>query len=190
MQEQMIRALVRRVAVDCGLDERAVTIETRNGRGGLPAALTAFREFANGLIAGGEPRPDIVVLALDSDCDVTARRDEVQGICDQLSGYTCIAVAVPDPYVERWYLIDLEALKDALGVGPSGAYPKECSKSYYKTALASAIEAAGLEARIGGYEYADLIAAKMDLYRAGKLEPQLERFTSDLTACLRRAISF
>jgi hypothetical protein len=187
MQEQMIKALIQRVATDMGVDEHAYIIETRNGTGGIPAALRAFERYANDLEAGNESRPWVVVLAIDSDCDPAARRGELADLTARIATYCCLAVAIPDPYVERWYLLDLAALKDALGAGPAGAYPKTCDKTYYKRALVNAIEGAGLEARLGGYEWADVIVPQLDLYQAARTEPNLGAFVESLRACFQAA---
>jgi hypothetical protein len=187
MQEQMIQALVLRVAADSGIEERWIQIETRNGTGGVPAAVNAFAHYTRRLEAGDESRPGLVVLAVDSDCDTPARRAELADLVRRLSALCCVAVAVPDPYVERWYLLDLAALKNALGEGPAGAYPRTCDKTFYKRSLVEAIEAAGLEARLGGYEWADVIVPKIDLYQAAKIEPNLGLFVEELQACFETA---
>lgn len=184
MQEGLVTALVRRAAHDAGIHERALTVDTRNARGGIPAALAGLAAYVADVLAGREPIASIVVIAIDSDCDVEERRTQIIDTIRPIAEQTCVVLAVPDPYVERWYLLDLSALKAALGAGPTGAFPVTCAKGFYKKALNDAVTAAGFTARLGGYEYADLIVEHMDLYQCSKAEPQLGRFLADLKDCL------
>lgn len=188
MQEGLVTALVRRVVVDRGHHPRSVSIDTRNARGGIPAALSGLEAYVADVVAGREDVAPIVVVAIDSDCDVDLRRSQIEAIVRDIADRTCVVAVVPDPYIERWYLLDLSALKAALGEGPPGAYPFECEKSFYKRELASAVEQAGLTPSLGGYEYADLIVAELDLYACGRSDPQFRRFVEDLTDCLARLL--
>lgn len=185
MHEQMISALIRRVAADLGIEPRAVQIETLNARGGVPAAIAGFKEFGRALLAGEIPRPDVLVIALDADCDPGGRRRSLAELVASLSGHACVVVCVPDPYIERWYLLDLGALRDVLGSGPSGALPHTCDKGFYKAELVATIENAGFTPLLGGYEYADQLAPAIDLYHAGEADPEFRRFVDDVEQCLK-----
>ena len=184
MQEQMIHAIVRRIVTDLGVHPRSLNIRSRNSSGGHPAAIGAFDRYAEDLERGNEPLQDLVVLAVDTDCRPEVRR-ELAGVVERIARLTCVGLALPDPYVERWYLLDAEALKKAVGSGPEGAYPRTCDRSYYKTELRKVLRASGAVPILGGYEYADLIVPEMDLYQCGRLEPGLGRFIEDIRACVR-----
>lgn len=188
MQEGLVTALVRRVVADRGYHPRSVSIDTRNARGGIPAALSGLNTYVVDVLEGREDVAPIVVVAIDSDCDVELRRRQIADIVSRITDRTCVVAVVPDPYIERWYMLDLAALKAALGEGPPGALPFECDKGFYKRELAGAVEAAGLTPSLGGYEYADLIVDEIDLYACAKLDPQFGRFVDDLADCLARLL--
>lgn len=187
MQEQFIRAMVVRIAEETGVHPRALDITTRNGSGGLSAAVGALERYLQDIARGLEDRPDILVVAMDGDCDgPDDRRRQIEEILADLGEPPCVVIATPDPYVERWYVVDATAIKEALGKGPAAvATPPRCSHDVFKDLLRDTIAKADATPALGGYEYADLIVPQIDLYRAGRAEPAFGHFVTDLRACMK-----
>jgi len=191
MQEAFVQATVVRVAAEEGIHERSVRITTRNGSGGIPAARAALRRYLDNLDSGAEERPDILVVCMDGDCEgPEARHREIRQLLGERAVPPCIAIATPDPYVERWYVLEPQAIKRALGRGPAAVQiPPRCSHDVFKELLSDTIESTGAVATLGGYEYADLIVPEVDLYAAGQADPAFDRFVSALRACFRRLLA-
>ncbi len=56
---------------------------------------------------GREPFIEILVVALDSDCDAAGKRRDALRAADGFAGK--IVLAIPEPHVERWFLLDPQA---------------------------------------------------------------------------------
>lgn len=183
-------ALARRVANDLGMDPRELDLESRNARGGLPRAKRELTRYVDDLLARETDMPDVLVVAVDADCvGGNARRGELRPIIDRVPSSCCIVLAIPDPHVERWYLIDAAAVKAALGQGPAAYAPRHCEREVYKRVLAETIELSGARPALGGYEFAAPIVEAMDFYAAGRAEPELGRFLEEFRACLRACLA-
>ena len=186
MQERLIQAVIRRVAQDSGRHPRSLNIYSRNAAGGVAAAMGALKRYVIEVGRGTEVRPDLLVIAIDGDCDgPEARRQQILDLIADLGAPPCVAIATPDPYVERWYLLDPGAIRRSIGHGPAARrVPPRCSHEVYKLLLEDTIVEAGAAPVLGGYEYADDIVSEMDLYRAGMVDPAFNRFIHDLRACI------
>ncbi|WP_242529144.1 DUF4276 family protein [Methylacidimicrobium sp. B4] len=97
-------------------------------------------------------------------------------------------LAIPDPHVERWLLLDGEAFKKVLGKGCQTPDQK-CDRGRYKDALNRAISDAGKTPLISSIEWARDIIDKMDLARAAGADPSLKRFLDDLRKALQEVAS-
>jgi hypothetical protein len=64
-----------------------------------------------------------------------------------------INVAVPDPHIERWLLLDGAAFKAVFGEG-CDAPDLKCSRDRYKSRLIEAIRGTGVTPNLGGLEFA------------------------------------
>jgi len=132
-------------------------------------------------IARQGPLPDLIVIGTDANCKGLADRSREFPAGDNP---VPVVLAIPDPHVERWLLLDGAAFKAALGQG-CRAPDQKCARDRYKEALISSVMAAGVEPSLGGIEFADDILAVMDLERAAKAEPSPQRFLDDLRQALR-----
>ncbi len=100
-----------------------------------------------------------------------------------------VIAAVPDPHVERWYLLDLPALENAAGVKLSVQHvPEKCEKDFYKKLLRQAFEGTEIAPPLGGIEYGERVALEMNLYNASKQDHGLGDFVGCLRAWLRRQV--
>jgi len=178
--EQVVCPLVRRVAGDLAVE---VSITVRSAQGGAGRALFALERYMRDIDQGCEARPDLLVVAVDANCfGRSKRRQQVQGC---LAGTeVATAMAIPDPHVERWLLVDGKAFKSVLGVGCK-APDQKCEKDRYKEQLRTAVREAGVEPLLGGLEHAEAIVAALDLQYAAANDTSLEHFIRDLRAGLQ-----
>jgi hypothetical protein len=182
--EELLRAVIERLATENGLD---LEVRVGSARGGHGHALRELKLFQSVLLGSlsGIPLPDLIVIGIDSNCQsLAAMRQSIQNILDQrLRDRTVIAC--PEPHVERWYLADPVAFSEAVGPAPTLGKTK-CVKDRYKAILARAVSDAGHISPQGGLEFAREIVARMDWYRAGKSAGSLKMFLDDLRASLKR----
>ena len=94
-------------------------------------------------------------------------------------------LAIPDPHVERWLLLDGAAFKAVFGRG-CRAPDRKCDRDRYKRRLVEAIQAAGVEPILGGIEYAEDIIRHLDIDRAARADTSFRRFIDNLRTELQR----
>ena len=183
-QEALLKALVSRVAVMAGLADSRITHQVRAAAGGTGTMLQSLRLFLRDCRDGDVGPFDLLVVGRDSDCrGYTQTRQHLEGIISR-SGYPgACALAIPDPHIERWYLLHPQALQLAVGssVGPS-VPPYRCERAHYKRALMNAFRDAAPQ--LGGIEWADDVVQHMDFYIAGQNDPAFAYFIQDVRQCL------
>lgn len=182
--EEFLKPLIHRVAAD---EKRKVTVKVRSARGGHGVTLRELKLYQRSVLSnvGDLSLPDLLVVARDSNCrSYTETTNEIRNELDAAFANRTI-LACPDPHVELWYLADLDAFSNVVGVRPSMAAAK-CEKGYYKNILASAVIAAGHPPTLGGIEFARELVSAMDLYVAGKTDACLRHFVQDLRNALRQ----
>lgn len=179
--EEVIGGLIHRVSEGLSLEVSLKPMRTRGGHGRVKTELKRFME---GVSRGEIPDSDLVVLATDGNCKGNWRRKE---ILESISTPKIpLVLAVPDPHVERWLLLDSHAFKAVFGRG-CRAPDQKCLKDRYKDALRDSIRTAdpGLNPPLGGLEYAaDLIEA-MDIQACREIEESLNKFVAELEGALR-----
>ncbi len=131
----------------------------------------------------GNPWPDMIVVATDSNCaDINERVKEIRGYTNQSP--VPVVLAIPDPHVERWLLLDGAAFKVAVGHG-CNAPDQKCDRDRYKQLLIEAVRDAGVVPLLGGLEYAEDIVRLMEIERAAGADKSFARFVDDLTVVFR-----
>jgi hypothetical protein len=90
-----------------------------------------------------------------------------------------VSVAIPDPHIERWMLVDAKAFQDVFGRGCTLPANK-CAKDEYKKLLRKEIRESGIEAPLGGEEYAEDIVMAMNLGQVEGREPSFGLFLKTL----------
>ena len=124
----------------------------------------------------------MIVITTDADCKgVNERRREFE----QVNSPAPIALATPDPHVERWLLLDGAAFRQVFGRG-CDAPDLRCDRDLYKQRLAAAILAAGITPTLGGIEFAADLIRNMDIDRAAGADASLNRFVSEIRATFRQ----
>ena len=176
--EKIIAALVWKIAADFGFN---VEFDWRNAVGGHGKVITELKVFIRDLERQGSPRPDLIIVATDANCKgFNERRKEI----GRLDTPTPVLLAVPDPHIERWLLLDGAAFRAVFGRGCQ-APDRKCSRELYKRKLIEAIRAAAGTPFLGGIEYAEDIVQHMDIDRAARADDALQRFVADLRNTLR-----
>lgn len=179
--EALLKPLVERVCAAAGM---TCEIRVRSARGGHPRVLSELAFCLRMVDRGGLGTPDILVVALDANCQrhTHARQAVQDAVAPQHR--TGLVVACPDPHVERWYMLDGASFAAVVGKLPRLAR-KKCERDYYKRQLASAVKAAGHPRLLGGIEFATELAAAFDLRRAAKTDRSFARFLDDLEAAIK-----
>lgn len=163
-----------------------VAIRPYSVRGGHGRALSELSDFITQVRGAEEGWADLIVVAIDTNCSKYAtQRGKFERV---VSGLTVpLVLAIPEPHVERWLLLDSAAFKAVLGKG-CRAPDKKCDRDRYKELLAQAVSDAGLAPTIGGIEHARDIVDAMDLSRLSRkgADKSLSRFLKDLDSVFRR----
>ena len=176
--KEVIGALVSRIAAD---HEIEVHLDWRSSTGGHGMVAQQLRSFLaewdrHSGMGHGVGRPDLIVAATDANCQgYTRRANEIR----PGSGPVETALAIPDPHIERWLLLDGAAVKRVLGRG-CDAPDQKCARGRYKEMLVRVVQDAGVEPLFGGIEFAAEIVREMDLTEAARHDRSLGRFLGDL----------
>ncbi len=185
-QERFLVALVERVAKERGVPPDLLRHDKRNATGGQGKALSELRRFLRDVSRERERPFDLLVAAIDGNCQGYAkRRKEIQATVKR-SGYLgSVVCAVPDPHIERWYLADSSSFRQALGttVAPE-VPPYKCERRRYKEALRRAVYQTGAVAPLGGPEYGHDIARALDFYVVGEADAGFKHLIDQLRAAL------
>jgi len=96
-----------------------------------------------------------------------------------------VTYCIPDPHIERWMLADSNSFQQVFGRGCTLPAIK-CAKDEYKRLLRKEIRDSGIDALLGGEEYAEDIVDHMDLSRMEIQEPSLGHFLKALKAMFNR----
>lgn len=173
--ESFLAPLIRRMAVS------RARVRTRSARGGHPRALAEFAAYQKAIIRSHIPAPDIIVVAIDTNCSTFAsKRSEIFEATDP-SLRDIIIPACPDPHIERWFFADPGGFEQIVGRCPR-LRRRKCGRDVYKNLLRTTIIENDHIPTLGGIEFAEELVDHMDLYRASRNEPSLRDFLANLRA--------
>lgn len=151
-----------------------VDVEDRSSSGGHGEVVSALGRYMKDLHRQGMDY-DAVIVGTDANCvGFNVRRKELESEVQKYPGVQ-VAFAIPDPHIERWFLLDGAAFKKALGVG-CRAPDKKCSRDRYKNALRQAVSQSGIFAPFGGIEYAEAIVDEFDINKIARNERSFDHF--------------
>jgi len=176
--QKVIGTLVQKVAAEYGIEVR---LDWRSATGGHGKVIVELRNYIRDLKRQGTPWPDLIVVATDANCKGLNERSKEIG---ELNAPAPVLLAIPDPHIERWLLLDGAAFKRVFGRG-CRAPDRKCSRERYKELLIEEIHAAGGTPILGGIEYAEDVVQKMESERAGRAEDALRRFVEGLSSIVR-----
>ena len=178
---QIIGPLVERIA---GEQAAAIRLKWRSAVRGHGRVVRELRNYLHDLERHGNPWPDLIVVATDANCaGFNDRAKEIDRHSKE--ALAPVVLAIPDPHIERWLLLDGEAFKAAVGQG-CNAPDQKCDRARYKQRLIEAVRDAGVTPILGGLEYAEDIIRNMDLDRAARADRAFARFVDELRTALRR----
>lgn len=187
-QERFLTALVSRVADEESFVARSVSHQVRNATGGRGQVLAELHHFLTDTGRQSNSPFDIMVVAIDTNCQ--PYRSHVSQIENEKtrSGYTgTLVIAAPNPHIEAWYMADPGGLQRATGVTDAPRVPKrKCKRARYKQALREMFGSASFYPPLGGAEFGDVIVAEMNLFDACRTDNSLNRFVGQLRNALRQ----
>lgn len=177
---QIIGPLVNRIAEE---HNATIRLDWRTAVRGHGKVVQELRIYLRDLARQGAPWPDVIIVATDANCD--GLNDRVREL-DHYSreAHAPVVLAIPDPHVERWLLLDGAAFKAAVGHGCK-APDQKCDRGRYKQRLMEAVCDAGVTPILGGLEYAGDIVQRIDLDRVSRADRSFARFVDGLRAIFR-----
>jgi len=182
--EKFIGALLKRFEEQYGIgaDSRFLS-----SQGGLPRMAGEFKEFLRDLARDQQQLPDSVIVVVDANCEGHNGRKAVmdRALINYPQFQQIVSYAIPDPHIERWMLADPRAFQTVFGRGCTLPAVK-CAKDEYKRLLRREIRESGIEAPLGGEEYAEEVVMAMDLGHVETREPSLGLFLKSLKALFNR----
>ena len=176
--QEIIGALLERLAGESGMTVRPDWRSTVGGRGRVIRELKRYLRDLK--MQGGYP--DLIVVATDANCiGLQKRIREV----DTSAAVSPVVLAVPDPHIERWLLLDSAAFKSVFDQG-CDAPDKKCIRDRYKHQLFDAIRATGVVPQLGGIEYAEDIVQHMNIEKTARADRSFHRFVDELRSVFRQ----
>jgi hypothetical protein len=174
------------LALEEGFAPEQIVVQVLSARGG--GSLASFQQFLKDARRRGHLNADLLVVGADANCKGFAERRDIVLKTAARSPYPAIVTAIPDPHVERWYLLDIDALSRAASVPIAAGVPAyKCEKNHYKALLRQAFADTGIVPPLGGVEYGPDMAQNMDLYAAAKQDHGLNDYLEKARAWLKRA---
>lgn len=173
----VVGSLIARVAAELGLSVDVGWHSARHGHGRVVAEV---REYLRD-VKGQRQSVDLIVIATDANCKGLLERSRQIPVDGSPAP---VILAIPDPHIERWLLLDGAAFKGALGEGCQ-APDRKCARDRYKMLLIEAVLKAGVVPSLGGIEFAEDIIQRMDLARAAAADASLRQFLDALRQQLR-----
>ena len=167
-----------RLAREAGV---AIRVEWRNASRGHAHVVSELDRYLRDLKKQGG-FPDFLVVATDANCKGFVERSRQ---ISQKTSPVRVVMAVPDPHIERWLLLDGAAFKAVLGQGCQ-APDQKCARDRYKGLLARAVKDAGeIVPGFGGIEFAEDIIENMDIARVCKNDASINKFVDEFRSALR-----
>lgn len=191
-QEGFIRKFVQRIAVEESIPLDCLNHDIQSSRGGSSKVINEFKKFLKDTRRVGSSDIDFVVVAIDGNCK--GHRDRVDQLEKHIKGdhpfKGRVVYAVPDPHIERWYLMDQRALKEGVGLDRAPSMPPyKCERAYYKQVLNQALRESNVSSLLSGAEYAERIIDKItDVESLYDQNAGFRVFVEDLRRMLRNTL--
>jgi len=178
--EKFIGALLKRLNDEY---DAGVTVRFLSARGGLSKMHVELKDFLRDLKRDRQSVPDSVIVVVDANCQgYNGRKGLMEGVLAHYPQFQqLVSYAIPDPHIERWMLVDANAFQEVFGRGCTLPAMK-CAKDEYKKLLRTEIRASGIEAPLGGEEFAEDIVMAMNLGVVETREASFGLFLKNLKA--------
>ncbi|MGE5343630.1 MAG: hypothetical protein ACM3SY_19345 [Candidatus Omnitrophota bacterium] len=188
-QENFIKSLVERIAGDVGITNPYLKHDIRSARGGS-IIIKELEKFVKGYLKYDPLGFNIIIVAIDGNCKgYQKRKKELQSIMKEVSGIEeRLVFAVPDPHIERWYMLDQKAFRKGVGINKSPDLPAyKCQRDHYKKIIYQTLHDANVNTFLGGTEYADRIVANIEnLELLCQRDDSFKFFVQELKRALRK----
>jgi len=168
-QERFICGIIKRLATERSVN---VSLEVRNARGGAPVMLSKFKEALKRWV-DELPSQSVIIVCKDTNCKRgSVVKREFANLLRECEGRgICLILALPEPHIERWYLLDQNAFREATGVplrgAPSGGLcrrgRRKRAKDYYKKFIADAARERNIRLTQNGAEFGEEIADALNI---------------------------
>ena len=184
-QLRFLSPMVERVAADLGTEAKLNVVSARGGIPTMRAALSFHMEQA---AKGRIEADDVLLVAQDANRrGFSAISRELRDILEAGGYYGTTVLAVPDPYIEAWYLADPQSLQTLTSSARALRTPQRGSRDRrYKDELSAIIAELSGDATANDDEFTLQIVSAMNLYRAGRNVPSLGSFINELRSALSR----
>ena len=184
-QRRFLFSMVERVAADMDIELR---LEAVSARGGIPTMRAALSRHMARAARGESEAYDVLLIAQDANRrGFYAISRELRDILETGGYHGTTVLAVPDPYIEAWYLADPQSLQTLTGSARALRTPRRGSRDRrYKDELSAIIAELSKDIRTNDDEFANDIVSAMNLYRAGRNVPSLGNFINELRSALSR----
>jgi len=106
-QEAFIRAMVERLIQDEGKNVQDYDLRVLNSRGG--GSIRAYKDFLIQVKKRKYLDADVLIVGSDGNCNGFVKRKQQLLDASKSIPYPVVISAVPDPHIERWYLLDGQA---------------------------------------------------------------------------------
>jgi len=191
-QEGFIKALVERIAREESIPVNSLIHDIRSARGSS-RIIVEFKNFLRDTVRTEPPEEvDLLVVAIDGNCK--GYRDRVKELerCIKPNHpfKNKVVYAVPDPHIERWYIMDQRAFRDGVGLDRVPDMPSyKCKRDHYKQLLNKSLKESNVLSLLGGAEYAERIVDNIaNLESLGNQNAGFQTFVEDLTRIFRGRI--
>lgn len=182
-QEHFITAMVERIAKQESTAKLNIVHEIRSARLGS-RAIKEFKALIRDISKREVSEYDLLIVAIDGNCEGHLNRvKKIEKIAKpDWSLKNKIIYAVPDPHIERWYMMDQKAFKEGIGAkkAPDLA-PYKCKKDYYKQLLRQSLKESKIISLLGGAEYGERIVNQIDdMEKYSRMDPGCQAFVEGL----------
>lgn len=178
---ELVASVARRIAAEAKFDADFQILSSTGGSGRATSELAKLIKDIDG---GSAKRPDVLIVGVDA--DGKSPRSIIREIEKTVSPHErtiCLVVAVADPHVEKWYLMQPTALGTAMGIHVAPVPMDLRGKGIYKHHLANVSSDVG--SVFGGTEYGPEIAEVLDLTPNQSGCPDFDMFLAAALRCLR-----
>lgn len=153
-----LTALLKRFADEYSIK---INLNPSSVRGGHGAVMKELRQYLRDVQRYKEGLPDLIIVGTDSNCKgVTERENEIKEIASDLTDI--VICMIPEPHIERWFLLDSEAFKIVFRKG-CPAPDQKCERDRYKKMYLNAIVEATQVPPLSGTERLEDLVNAMDL---------------------------
>lgn len=181
--ERFITSLVKRIAADESFAYKKIHHEIRTARHGA-RAVGEFKKFIKDESKKEKTDVDLLIVAVDGNKKGYSERKK-QLDRHVKSGHPYknrVVYAIPDPHIERWYILDQKAFKEGVGLDKAPDLPPyKRGKDYYKNFIKKALKEGGVNSLAGGAEFAEKIVGSIhDINNLCNNDKSFKAFVDDL----------